>query len=108
MSYAAVSSTRPAPVRFPPRGMRGFGSLLDMNVFTKAYYVALVQEFDRKLGLRKYYWSPVKYLDNMGAMALAQSYSRNTSTAYTNATLYEWVTDSFGRGAYRKTNLAVI
>ena len=85
MSYAKALPMPPYPA--PVHGM---GALLDNNLNTKAYYISFVELWDQKLGLRKYYWSPIKYLSNWDAMGFAGSYSFLRPPQYQVSTLYQW------------------
>jgi hypothetical protein len=93
MSYAPVlSHASPRPLR----GL-GLGSLLDANLNTQAYYINFVELWDKTLGLRKYYWSPIKYLNNWDAVGFTQSYSipqSYSAPTYQMSTLYQWDSSS--------------
>lgn len=105
MSYASAISrhvARPAP-RQKKGFFAGLGSLLDANINTSAYYICFIEVWDKNLGLRKYYWSPIKYLSNWDAMGFASSNAVPTSPfnpTYQMSTLYQWTGDS-----WQKTSL---
>lgn len=100
MSYAPVLH---APARSKCGPFNGFGGLLDNNINKPAYYICYVEEWDKNLGLRKYYWSPIKYLSNWDAMGFVSGYSIPADPfkpGYRMSTLYQW-----NGSSWQKTNL---
>src|SRR5882724_952137 len=92
MSYATIHQQRVrplAPSRFG-RGLKGLGTMLDMNMFTSAYYLPLVEKINKQTAQRSYTWAPYKYLSNWEALKYNMSFSNYTHTTSQQSTLYQW------------------
>lgn len=102
MSYARVPVRPLAPSRFG-RGLKGFGTVLDANVLTSAWYAPLVEQLNHQTGERTYTWAPIKYLSNWDALTYNGGFTQYTSTVAQDATLYQW-----DGSQWRKTNIESI
>lgn len=91
MSYAAAQRlVRPLdPSRFG-RGLKGLGTMLDANVLTSAWYIALIEQINHQTGARNYGWSPYKYLSNWDALDFSMSYTNYGPVVNQSSTLYQW------------------
>lgn len=62
-------------------------ALLDANIGTKAWYAVRTLKIDPKTKKYNYAWQPTKQLDNMSALAWAQSFPVGI---YNERALYQW------------------
>src|SRR5882724_8068855 len=101
MSYSAIQPlVRPLdPSRFG-RGLKGLGTMLDANVLTSAWYIALVERINKQTSQRSYTWSPYKYLSNWDALDFSMSFTSYGPNVNQSSTLYQW--DGSG---WRKTSV---
>lgn len=70
--------------------MRGLGTMLDMNMFTSAWYLPLVEVINKQTAARQYSWAPMKYLSNWDALDYNMGFTQYTSTTSQESTLYQW------------------
>src|SRR5882724_904378 len=96
MSYAhalnAPSRRLAHPAARQRKAFSGLGALSTMSN-QPAYYICYIEQWDKNLGLRKYYWSPIKYLSNWDALGFASSNAITQTPfkqTYQMSTLYEW------------------